>query len=413
MSSLNPIPEFQYGPIVGYRRNAEKLLGIGDLRADAWGIQKVSLPYSIFHGMWTFDIPESMWFMYHNGTQVYSSSNITSVGGMARVATGGGVTSALLESRECPRYQPNRGHLFSTALLAPNPTANAIREWGVGTEQNCVCFRLKGDGKLYAVRISGGILKDEEEIDTSAIKGFDVSKNNIYDIQFQWRSAGNYKFYIGNPETGASQLVHKLCNLGQLTEASIQDPAVPIRFLVVSNSEVSMDVGCADVTSENGSQEPLQYESADISNRAVNGTNAPVMAIHSPLTVGATGRINTRSITLARISVTCDKRAVFRVWSTRNPAAFTGATFRDVNQGSFIKTDSPDSAVGAVSATAVNTALMNRITTIPTQALQSREVDNPYPQGIVFPVVRGDYVVVTCTATSANADCVIEWGEAI
>ena len=363
--------------------------------------------------MWTFDIPQSMWFMYHNGTQVYTSSNIASVGGMARVATGGGVTNALLESRECPRYQPNRGHLFSTALFCPNPTADAVREWGVGTEQNRVCFRLKSDGKLYAVRVSGGVLIDEEEIDISGIPTFDVTKNNIYDIQFQWRSAGNYKFYIGNPETGVSQYVHKLCNLGQLTEASIQDPAVPIRFSVVSNSTVSMDIGCADVTSENGNDEPLQYESADISNKAVNGTNAPVIAIYSPLTVGATGRINTRTIVLARISVTCDKKATFRVWSTRDPAAFTGATFGDVNQGSFIQTDSPDSGTGAISATAVNTALMNRITTIPVVANGSREVDNPYPRGIVFPIVRGDYVVVTCTASTATADCVIEWGEAI
>ena len=389
-------------------------LGLGDLTVDAWGVQKVSLPYSLFHGMWTFDIPQSMWFMYHNGTQVYTSNNITSVGGMARIATGGGVTTALLESRECPRYQPNRGHLFSTALICPAPTAVAVREWGVGTAQNRVCFRLKSDGKLYAVRISGGVQIDEDEIDLTGMPTLDVTKNNIYDIQFQWRSAGNYKFFIGNPATGVSQLVHKLCNLGQLTEASIQDPAVPIWFYVSSNDTVTMDIGCADVTSENGNEEPLQYESADITNRSVNGTNAPVMVLYSPLTVGATGRVNTRSITLARISVTCDKRAVFRVWSTRDPAAIIGATLRDVNQGSFVQTDSPDSgAAGAVSATSVNTALMNRITTIPVQSLASREVDNPYPQGIVFPIVRGDYLVVTCSATSASADCVIEWGEHI
>ena len=46
-------------------------LGTGDLTEDAWGVQKVSLPYSLFHGMFSFDIPAKMWFMYDGGTQVY------------------------------------------------------------------------------------------------------------------------------------------------------------------------------------------------------------------------------------------------------------------------------------------------------------------------------------------------------
>jgi len=53
-------------------------LGTGDLTEDAWGVQKMSLPYSVMHGMWTFDIPASIFFMYENGTQVYTSTNIVS-----------------------------------------------------------------------------------------------------------------------------------------------------------------------------------------------------------------------------------------------------------------------------------------------------------------------------------------------
>ena len=53
-------------------------LGVGDLTTDAWGVQKVSLPRSLFHGMFTFDVPQTKWMMYENGTQVYSSTNIVS-----------------------------------------------------------------------------------------------------------------------------------------------------------------------------------------------------------------------------------------------------------------------------------------------------------------------------------------------
>ena len=87
-------------------------LGNGDLTADAWGAQLVSLPKSLFHGLWTFDIPATMWFMYEGGTQVYTSSNIISVGGVAQLTADATHTPVLMESRECPRYQPDRGVPF-------------------------------------------------------------------------------------------------------------------------------------------------------------------------------------------------------------------------------------------------------------------------------------------------------------
>jgi hypothetical protein len=386
-------------------------LGFGDLTADAWGAQKVSLPYSLFHGMWTFDIPASMWFMYESGTQVYTSTNIVSAGGVAKLDSAGR-TSVLLESRQTPRYQPNRGHLFSTALWLPNKTAATVRDFGFFSVENGVFFRLKSDGQLYAVLRRAGVEVIEELIDTAALTGFDVEKNNIYDIQFQWRSAGNYKFFIGDPASGTSKLVHTLKLLGTLTSASMDDPAQPIAFKITNaGGTATMHVGCADVTSENGALGVYQYESSFIDGRAVNGTNAPVMVISNPLQIN--GKTNTRDLQLARISVTCSKKATFKVWAGRSLAAFTGGTFQTINAGSFVQTDSPSKAAGAVSVTAVNTALLRNITSIPVEAAAPREVDNPLRERITFPIVRGDYIVVTCTASTAIADCVFEWGESI
>lgn len=403
------LPTFK--SVVGFKRAAQRLLGLGDLRSDAWGIQKVSLPYSLFHGMWTFDIPASMWFTYENGVQVYTSSNIISEGGVAKLSSVG-KTSVLLESRETPRYQPNRGHLFSTALWLPSKTAATIRDFGLFTSENGVFFRLKSDGKLYACLRSAGVLVREELIDLSGLDGFDVEKNNIYDIQFQWRSAGNYLFYIGHPSEGASRLVHVFDNLGKLTTASIEDPALPISYSITNAGGTSqMYVGCADVTSENGSLGVHQYESSFIEARSVNGVDAPVMVIYNPLQIA--GKTNTRGLQLARISVICSKKATFKVWAGRNAAAFTGGTFRTLNAGSFVQTDSPSKIPTAVSVTAVNTALLRNITSIQVEAAVPREVDNPLRERITFPIVRGDYLIVTCSASTAIADCVIEWGESI
>jgi len=389
-----------------------QLLGRGDLVTDAWGVQKVSLPLSLFHGVWTFDVPSSMWFLYENGVQVYSSATITSVGGVAKLLTTSLKTAVLLESRGTPRYQPNRGGLFSMAGWFPSKLAGGVRDFGLFTTENGVFFRLKSDGNLYAVLRRAGVEVLEQLIDTSGLTGFDVEKNNIYDIQFQWRSAGNYNFFIGDPDKGVSILVHQFKLLGTLTSASLEDPALPAAFKATRvTADVEMRVACADITTENGMPTIYQYESNFSEAVPVTGTNIPVLITANPLQIN--GKTNTRELQLARISVTCSKKAVFKVWATRDPAAITGETLITINSGSFVQTDSPNKAAGAVRATALTTASCRNITAVPVEAAIAREVNNPLLERINFSLVRGDYLVVTCTASTATADCVVEWGESI
>jgi hypothetical protein len=338
----------------------EVKVGSGDITQDAWGIQKMSIPHSVFHGLWTFDVPPTQWFMYENGVQVYSSTNIISENSAGTLRTTEAKHTLLMESRATPRYQPNRGHLYSTALWCPDKTNDGIREWGLATVENGVFFRLKADGLLYAVLKSGGVETKEQLIDTSVVPGFDVQKNNTYDIQYQWRGAGDYWFYINLVH------VHTFDILGTLTSLSMEDPALPaIMKAVRTTQDVEIKAGCVDIASENGNDDRLQYASvyADVS---LNGTNIPLVTVYNPLTIN--GKTNTRMSELSRITLTCDKKATFKVWATRDPAAIIGATLVAINSGSFLQTDSPDTVTGAVKATSVNTALMKLITVIPVQA---------------------------------------------
>ncbi|MCK5601934.1 hypothetical protein KAR91_08700 [Candidatus Pacearchaeota archaeon] len=387
-------------------------LGSGDLVKDAWGVSKVSIPISLFHGLFTFDIPASMWFMYENGTQVYTSTEIASVGGCANLTTDVTNTTLKLESKECPRYQPNRGHLFSTAGWFPSKTADGVREWGLCTDENGVFFRLKADGLLYAVLLSGGVETQEDLIDTSGLTGFDVEKSNIYDIQFQWRSAGNYMFFIGDPATGESKLVHTFSLLGTLTSASMENPALPICFKAIRTTEnVEINIGCADITSENGLQDKEVYESAFTEAHSGVGANWPAIIIHQPLQIS--GVTNTRTANIARITVNSSKKTQFKIWKTRDAANITGATFAAIGNGSFVETDSPDTAAGAVRATAVTVANLEPSTIINAEANSREQEDNPFRGRIEIPFVRGDYLIVTCKDATATADVVAEWGEQV
>lgn len=376
----------------------------GELSVDAWGVPKVSIPHSIFHGLFTFDIPPSQWFMFHAQTQVYSSSNIYSSNGEGIIAATAAIPSATLESKFTPRYQPNRGHLYSTACWCPSKTADGIRDWGVGTIENGVYFRLEGDGNLYAV-IRRNLVERQFLIDTSRVSGFDVQKGNIYDIQYQWRGVGNYIFYINLVQ------VHIIENLGALTNLGINDPAVPAMFRAVRvTQDVEIHAGCVDITSENGNDDRLQYGSV-YAEQTLNGTDKPLLVFNNPLQIGTA--TNTRMLELSRISISCDKKSQFKVWITRDPAAITGATLVARGNGSYVSTDSTEANPTAVHATAVNTALMSLITVIPVQANVTKEANNPFQTRIDFPIVRGDYLVITGTVSTGTCEVVAEWGEAI
>lgn len=374
-------------------------LGFGELNNDAWGHPKFTQPVSLFHGMWTFDIPASMWLIYEDGAEVAnaSSTGCTSVSGAANLDTTGGLTSVEMSSRRHPRYQPNRGHLFSTALICPDATADGVRDWGLFTPDNGVFFRLKADGKLYAVIRSGGSETHEEEIDTSSVAGYDVTKGHVYDIQFQWRGVGNYKFYID------LVLVHTFSFLGTLTELSVQNPALSAGFLCTKTTEdVSMVVGCADITSEGGSVDRLQYFSAEHERSTGTTNQIPLISIMSPATIG--GEHNTRDLRLVRVSGGAGAKVTFRLYTTRDATALTGASFGAVS-GTQTLVDT--------TATAITTAKCTLVMTFRVPANGMESISNPDPDRIDFVIVHGGYLILTVDGANTNVDGTIEIGEEI
>lgn len=386
-------------------------IGTGDLTIDAWGIPKVSLPRSLFHGLFTFDIPEKMWFMYEGGTQVYTSTSIVSTNGAAVLTTSAGKTALILESRVCPPYQPNRGVLFSTAVWCPSKTAaGCVREWGVQTSDTGVFFRLKADGLLYAVQRSLTVETKEEVITTSGVSGFDVQKGNIYDIQYQWRGVGNYKFFINNV------LVHTFSNLGTLTALSMANPSLPMGFKASTAdagvANCAIHIGCADLTTENGTESIEQWQSAYAQAVATNGADIPVLVLHNPLLIGT--KVNTRTIHLHHLAVTNSKKCVFKIWKTRSAGDITGETLVAGYGGkyTYVQSDSTNMNAGAVRATAVTVANLEFLFAVSVEAAVQIETELANSH-LELNLVRGDYLVVTNDSVNGSSDVVCRWGEEI
>jgi hypothetical protein len=134
------------------------------------------------------------------------------------------------------------------------------------------------------------------------------------------------------------------------------------------------------------------------------------MTIHNPLLIGAVA--NTRSIYPSRISVTCDKKVVIKLWLHRDPVLLTGETFAAIGNGSYVQTDSPDTVAGATLATAATVASMRLLDVINLQASGSYELLRNDTR-LDYSLVRGDYLTMTATTTVGLVDATISWGEAV
>jgi len=377
-----------------------------DIGHDAYGKTKVITDFSIWHGLFTFSIPPQMWIITEDEVEAQSSTEVLSESGMAKISctANNGELRALVSKRH-PRYQPNRGQNYASSMFLPDPTADAVRDFGLLGHEDGVFFRLKADGELYACLQRDDVLTKEELI----IIPFDVDleKGNLYDIQYQWRGVGNYKFFISNAEVGQSELVHEFSTLNTLIETSTQNAAIPIGFRIESLGDAAeMFCGCVDVSSEGGNADLLQYQSA--TGEEITVTNAPIMAIRKPALYN--GKVNTRDIMLGKIIVHSVKKSHMNVYVTRDPSALSIAVggWVDVGDGTvekFAPVTSTDSTFDAGKAALV----IRRAIAAGTEV----EAVNPLPNQIDFFLTHGDYFIITGETRAGDMPATIEWGDEI
>jgi hypothetical protein len=294
-----------------------------ELGYDAWDRPKTISDKSIFHGLFTYNVPVSAWYETINGVITSGTpTNCTSVDGALKVLAG--ANNTYLRSYRNPRYEPNKGALYSTAGWIVNPTSAMTREWGTFTAESGTFFRLKSGGTLVGViRTTVSSITTDTEYALTLPAGLDLSKGNTFDIQYQWRGVGNYKWFINLVEVANSE------TLGTLTQLSMFNPALPVAWKSTNLGDNDpMYFGCVDVTSEGGQDHGKTYGSVSISNQvgqvAITGYNIPIIAIRSKTTVNSL--INTRDTLALLLTAYSSENAFIRVWYTRDFTKITNGT---------------------------------------------------------------------------------------
>lgn len=300
---------------------------------DAWGRAKIVNDKSLFHALFTQNVPIRSWKELFNDVE-RAPTNAVSKNGKLRLIAGATLNDkTVLESFRNLRYKPNRGHLYSTAGYILNPEGSMQRDFGTFTEESGVFFRVKSDGifAVVATTVNAVYSENEQLIDTSSLTNFDLSKGNTYDIQFQWRGVGSYKFFIN------LKLVHEMDFIGTTTELTMFNPSNPVSFRSINlGDNYAMEFGCVDVTSEGGDDNGLTYGSISVNNESgqisITGYNQPIIAVRSKKTV--VGLRNTRDVLALLASGYSDNKSMLRIWSTRD--------FTAINEGSQNWTDYGD-----------------------------------------------------------------------
>ena len=308
---------------------------------DAWGRPKSIIDHTIFSATWTFGVPNRVWEQtdvdstafpvitstYGPIDNVYVRSRENMLSVMSGTSSGIG---HICKSKTFPRYQPNKGQLYSTAVTCPNPTLVGERSFGLGTSKNAISFVLEGDGanwELYARRIRSGTVETSEPLRQYLPNDFDPSKGHVYDIQFEWRGVGNVYFFVD------LELIYTDDILGTLDYLSVQDPAMPVYFSSTckeDGTEVELLAGCADVASEGGGEPQTLFGSLSSGNDllTLGAADIPtaVLAVKVPRTFDYNGEeiYNSRGAILDKLSAFCASAdTITSAWISRDYSATT------------------------------------------------------------------------------------------
>ena len=385
-----------------------RVLGLGDdgIYADAWGRQKVVHDKSLFSATFSFAAALGRWIEYNDGVEQVVKNNVSVVNGELVINSGAG--STFLMSRRNPKYQGNRGHLYSNSVIIKNATLD--------------------NGKMYAVVRTyrdSTVIESRDEIiyKDKNTNAYNPGKGCTYDIQSQLRDVGNTKFFINQFELYFKNF------LGQLDNLVLSNMSMPLSFECTNTGvvrfgfftpqsgiffewqfdtpqETQLVSGCVDLSTEGGEFQRQEFASA-IGNE-FTATNCPVLAVRVPETID--GIINTIDAELARIKATVSKKATLDVWITRDPTALTinvGA-WEDINGGNlqkFAPLLSTDSSL--------DTNKAQLVSVIPVQANINNLEDNPAKEKIDFYLVHGDILVLTINGTSVDTQAFIQMGDEI
>jgi len=332
-----------------------------DIASSAWGLSKSITDFSLYSALFTYEIASWQWRGTEDTVEVYlptSTRLIAENWELKMTTTAVNWSCSEIVSIRSPRYQPNRWHLYSTTIIAPDAeTTWATCRWGLwifdgtNTPENWAYFEIV-DWALFAVVRSDWANRSRVDItsklanvkmpDGTAMEMSDLVNNHLYDIQFQWRGAWDFFFYID------LQLVHRENFLWLLTDVTLANPNLPCFYQIINVTAwaiVTLKSGCADITTEwgnNGRFSPASAHNSELVTLPNDLLDYSFLIFR--MNSEYKGLINTRNARGQRTTVIpLAKDMIIKIWVTRDPTFLTWTTWATA----FVQTN-PNSSIDKI-----------------------------------------------------------------
>lgn len=266
---------------------------------DAFGRARVGLPATLFASSHEYDASPLIWQSKLAGSA--SATFIPNEASVDMVVTASG-DSAIRQTYRYFRYLPGKSQLCLLTAVVGAAATNVRKRWGYFDASNGLYFEQSGSAVAVGRRtnvtgtpVDTTVLQSAWNLDKMDGTGpsghvLDLSKANIFVIDFEWLGVGRQRFGVNID--GFTHYVHEIKWANANTGVYMSTANLPVRYEIaaigaITGGNKTMKQICSTVVSEGGSDAEMQarVRSANNGVTAVSAsTRRPVLSIRPKAT---------------------------------------------------------------------------------------------------------------------------------
>ena len=326
---------------------------------DSFERLKVVTPFTISDNIFKYDKDPLRWDTISLGSA--GTSHLPDESAVNLTCGSADGDKVIFSQRRFNRYQAGRGFSLIMTGVIGSPMNGIIRRWGLFDENDGLFFELSGTswGVVRRTSVTGTPVDNRTEqadfnhdqLNGSGASNFniDVTKNNIYNIEFQWLSAGRVNYFVESDDDDIGKvLMHAEENVNTLTTPFMKTADLPVRYEQESvddetgREQAEFKAICSTVIIEGGQDPPEEtFGAASPTEQGVDTTEEHVLTIRPSGTFNA---ITNRMVIIPRLftASTETKQATFRAYLNAN----VSGTFSQVDSNSSVEFSAGSAAFG-------------------------------------------------------------------
>lgn len=235
---------------------------------DAFARLRISDAVGLFDSKQLYDTGSLYWATGITGNATASFNILAAAVTMSAV---GNPSRVIRQSKRHFNYQAGKSHLIICTSNLNGHADNVVKKVGYFDDNNGLYFQTSGSSFGTVIRKNGldtFTSQSAWNIDTfngsgSSGKSIDISKSQIYFMDFEWLGVGRVRYGIF--QAGIPTYVHQLTHVNALTDVYMSSPNLPIRYELVNSGSTpqAMLHICSAVISEGGYESTGQIRSVD------------------------------------------------------------------------------------------------------------------------------------------------------